>query len=60
MVAPDLLKIGPFWGRHSSLAVPFDRRVCGAAARQRVIQLVGDVDLFEGISLVRILRNLNW
>ena len=48
VVAPDLLKIGPYQGGHGCLTIPFDRGVCGAAARQRAIQLVDDVDRFEG------------
>ena len=48
VVAPNLLKIGPYQGGHGCLAIPFDRGVCGAAARQRAIQLVDDVNLFEG------------
>ena len=48
VVAPNLLKIGPYQGGHGCLAIPFDRGVCGAAARQRAIQLVDDVDCFEG------------
>mgnify|MGYP001169765787 FL=1 len=48
VVAPDLLKIGPYQGGHGCLTIPFDCGVCGAAARQRVIQLVDDVDRFEG------------
>ena len=48
VVAPNLLKIGPYQGGHGCLVIPFDRGVCGAAARQRAIQLVDDVDRFEG------------
>ena len=48
VVAPDLLKVGPYQGGHGCLVIPFDRGVCGAAARQRAIQLVGDVDHFDG------------
>ncbi|MDB2469649.1 GAF domain-containing protein [Alphaproteobacteria bacterium] len=48
VVAPDLLKIGPYQGGHGCLAISFDRGVCGAAARQRAIQLVDDADRFEG------------
>ena len=48
VVAPDLLKIGPYQGGHGCLVIPFDRGVCGAAARQQAIQLVDDVDRFEG------------
>ena len=48
VVAPDLLKIGPYQGGHGCLVIPFDRGVCGAAARQQAIQLVEDVNRFEG------------
>ena len=48
VVAPDLLKIGPYQGGHGCLVIPFDSGVCGAAARQGAIQLVDDVDLFAG------------
>ena len=48
VVAPDLLKIGPYQGGHGCLVIPFDRGVCGAAARQQAIQLVDDVDRYEG------------
>jgi L-methionine (R)-S-oxide reductase len=48
VVAPNLLKIGPYQGGHGCLVIPFDRGVCGSAARQRAIQLVDDVDRFEG------------
>jgi len=48
VVAPDLLKIGPYQGGHGCLVIPFDRGVCGAAARQQAIQLVDDVDGFAG------------
>ena len=48
VVEPDLLKIGPYQGGHGCLSIPFNRGVCGVAARQRAIQLVNDVDRFEG------------
>ena len=48
VVAPNLLKIGPYQGGHGCLIIPFDRGVCGAAARQQAIQLVDDVDFFDG------------
>ena len=48
VVAPNLLKIGPYQGRYGCLSIPFGRGVCGAAALQRAIQLVDDVDLFDG------------
>ena len=48
VVEPELLKIGPYQGGHGCLAIPFDRGVCGAAARTLTTQLVPDVDAFEG------------
>jgi L-methionine (R)-S-oxide reductase len=48
VVAPDLLKIGPYQGGHGCLVIPFSRGVCGAAARTRQVQLVADVDAFPG------------
>ena len=45
---PGLLKIGPYQGGHGCLYIPFDRGVCGAAARTRQTQLVPDVDAFPG------------
>ncbi|MDQ1901763.1 GAF domain-containing protein [Paracoccus sp. WLY502] len=48
VVAPELLKIGPYQGGHGCLVIPFSRGVCGAAARTRQIQLVPDVDAFPG------------
>lgn len=45
---PDLLKIGPYQGGHGCLVIPFDRGVCGAAARTGDTQLVDDVDEFPG------------
>lgn len=48
VVAPDLLKIGPYQGGHGCLVIPFSRGVCGAAARTGQVQLVPDVDAFPG------------
>ncbi len=48
VVAPDLLKIGPYQGGHGCLTIPFSRGVCGAAARTQEPQLVPDVDAFAG------------
>ncbi|MEM8978342.1 MAG: GAF domain-containing protein [Pseudomonadota bacterium] len=45
---PNLLKIGPYQGGHGCLVIPFDRGVCGAAARTGEVQLVADVNAFEG------------
>jgi L-methionine (R)-S-oxide reductase len=43
VAAPELLVIGPYQGAHGCLRIPFDRGVCGAAARSRVIQRVDRV-----------------
>lgn len=48
VVAPDLLKIGPYQGGHGCLVIPFARGVCGAAARTRQVQIVADVEDFPG------------
>ncbi len=48
VVAPDLLKIGPYQGGHGCLAIPFSRGVCGAAARTGEAQVVADVATFPG------------
>lgn len=48
VVAPELLKIGPYQGGHGCLQIPFSRGVCGAAARTQEVQLVPDVDAFPG------------
>ena len=48
VVAPGLLKIGPYQGGHGCLTIPFDRGVCGAAARTGETQLVPDVEAFPG------------
>jgi L-methionine (R)-S-oxide reductase len=46
VVAPDLLKIGPYQGGHGCLVIPFSRGVCGAAARAGRVLNVPDVDAF--------------
>ncbi|MCI2400202.1 GAF domain-containing protein [Aliiroseovarius subalbicans] len=48
VVAPELMKIGPYQGGHGCLQIPFSRGVCGAAARTGQVQLVSDVDAFAG------------
>ena len=48
VVAPELMKIGPYQGGHGCLVIPFARGVCGAAARTGETQLVADVDAFPG------------
>ncbi|MCQ0091929.1 GAF domain-containing protein [Roseovarius sp. M141] len=45
---PEVLRIGPYQGGHGCLFIPFSRGVCGAAARTGQVQLVDDVDAFEG------------
>ena len=45
---PGMLKIGPYQGGHGCLQIPFERGVCGAAARTGEVQLVDDVDAFPG------------
>ena len=48
VVDQGLLKIGPYQGGHGCLVIQFDRGVCGAAARLKQIQLIDDVDQFDG------------
>jgi GAF domain-containing protein len=48
VVAPELLKIGPYQGGHGCLVIPFARGVCGAVARERRTRIVPDVDAFPG------------
>lgn len=47
-VGNETLKIGPYQGGHGCLTIPFSRGVCGAAARTGEIQIVADVNTFEG------------
>lgn len=48
VVAPGLLRVGPYQGPLGCLEIAFDRGVCGAAARERTTQLVPDVNAFPG------------
>ena len=48
VVAPGLLKIGPYQGGHGCLSIPFERGVYGAAARGGEVQIVDDVTAFPG------------
>lgn len=48
VVEPDLLKIGPYQGGHGCLVIPFSRGVCGACASSGEIQIVDDVNQFDG------------
>lgn len=43
-----LLRVGPYQGALGCLEIPFDRGVCGAAARERATQIVPDVNAFPG------------
>ena len=43
-----MLVLGPYQGGHGCLRIPFERGVCGAAARTQQTQLVPDVELFPG------------
>ena len=46
VIAPRMLAVGPYQGGHGCLRIPFERGVCGAAARTRQTQLVPDVHAF--------------
>ena len=46
VTSPEMLKIGPYQGRHGCLQIPFTRGVCGAAARLGETHLVPDVKAF--------------
>lgn len=48
VVAPGLMRVGPYQGPLGCLEIPFERGVCGAAARERKTQVVPDVQAFPG------------
>ena len=48
VLAPCVLKLGPYQGGHGCLVIPFDKGVCGAAARKKQTQIVDDVHQFDG------------
>jgi L-methionine (R)-S-oxide reductase len=48
VVAPELLRVGPYQGPLGCLEIPFSRGVCGAAASLRATQVIDDVDRFPG------------
>ncbi len=48
VVAPELLRVGPYQGGIGCIEIPFARGVCGAAAREQRTQLVADVHAFPG------------
>jgi L-methionine (R)-S-oxide reductase len=48
VVAPDLLRVGPYQGTLGCLEIQFGRGVCGTAARERRTIVVPDVHAFPG------------
>ncbi|MEM7709370.1 MAG: GAF domain-containing protein [Pseudomonadota bacterium] len=48
VTGPDLLKIGPYQGGHGCLRIPFGRGVCGTCAQTGEVQIVPDVEVFQG------------
>lgn len=48
LVAPELLRVGPYQGPVACLEIPMGRGVCGTAAAERRTQVVPDVHAFPG------------
>lgn len=48
VTAPRMLAIGPYQGGHGCLRIPFEKGVCGCAARERRTVRVDDVEQFPG------------
>jgi GAF domain-containing protein len=48
VVAPDLLRVGPYQGSVGCLDIPFGKGVCGTAAAERRTIIVPDVNRFPG------------
>ncbi len=48
VLAPKMLAVGPYQGEVGCLRIPFDRGVCGAAARTGAPQIIADVHAFPG------------
>ncbi len=48
VVAPDLLRVGPYQGPPACLEISFNRGVCGAVASSRRSLVVPDVHAFPG------------
>jgi GAF domain-containing protein len=46
VIGEQMLGVGPYQGGHGCLRIPFQRGVCGAAARSRRTQFVPDVNAF--------------
>lgn len=47
VVAPGMLKIGPYQGGHGCLAIPFARGICGRCAREEKTVIIPDVEREE-------------
>ena len=45
VLAPGLLKIGPYQGGHGCLVIPFERGICGRCAREGKTQIIPDVEM---------------
>lgn len=45
VVAPGLLKIGPYQGGHGCLVIHFERGICGRCAREETTVIIPDVEL---------------
>src|SRR3954451_20308437 len=48
VVAPDLLRVGPYQGSLGCLEIPFGKGVCGTAATERRTIIVPDVARYRG------------
>jgi GAF domain-containing protein len=48
VVAPDLLRVGPYQGTLGCMEIQFGKGVCGTAASERRTIVVPDVDRFPG------------
>lgn len=45
VTGPECLHVGPYQGGHGCLSIPFDRGLCGQAARSKSTVIVGNVNL---------------
>jgi L-methionine (R)-S-oxide reductase len=48
VVAPGLLRVGPYQGTLGCLEIPFGKGVCGTAAAEERVVIVADVSTFPG------------
>ena len=48
VVAPRLLRVGPYQGTLGCLEIPFGKGVCGTAAAEERVVIVADVSAFPG------------